>query len=52
MNYAFLTFTLILLTAKSFNISRCLVGNKLTDHSDVIEASPVGDAPTASSFLT
>ena len=32
------------------NISRTLVGNKLADHSDGIGASPVGAAPTPSSF--
>ena len=35
-----------------FNISRTLVGNKIVDHSDVIGASPVGAAPTTSSFST
>ena len=34
------------------NISRTLVGNKIVDHSNVVEASPVGAAPTTSSFLT
>ena len=34
------------------NISRTLVGNKIVDHSDVVEASPVGGAPTTSSFST
>ena len=33
------------------NISRTL-GNKIVDHSDVIGASPVGAAPTTSSFST
>ena len=28
-----------------------LVGNKIVDHSDVVGASPVGAAPTTSSFL-
>ena len=32
------------------NISRTLVGNKIVDHSDVVGASPVGAAPTTSSF--
>ena len=32
------------------DISRTLIGNKIVDHSDVVEASPVGDAPTTSSF--
>ena len=34
------------------NISDTLVGNKLVDHSDVVGASPVGAAPTTSSFST
>ena len=32
------------------NISRALVGNGIVDHSDVVGASPVGAAPTTSSF--
>ena len=35
-----------------FNIRRTLVSNKIVDHSDVIGASPVGAAPTISSFPT
>ena len=34
------------------NIRRNLAGNKFVDHSDVIGASPVGAAPTTSSFST
>ena len=34
------------------NIRRTLVGNKYVDRSDVAGASPVGAAPTTSSFLT
>ena len=34
------------------NISRTLEGNKMGDHSDVVGASPVGAAPTTSSFST
>ena len=34
------------------NISRTLVGNKFVDHSDVVGTSPVGAAPTTSSFAT
>ena len=34
------------------NIRRTLVGNKIVDHSDVVGASPVGAAPTTSSFPT
>ena len=35
-----------------FHIGRTLVGNKTVDHSDVVGASPVGPAPTTSSFST
>ena len=34
------------------DIRRTLVGNKIVDYSDVIGASPVGAAPTTSSFST
>ena len=34
------------------NIRRILVGNQIVDHSDVVGASPVGAAPTTSSFST
>ena len=34
------------------NIRRTLAGNKFVDHSDVVGASPVGAAPTTSSFST
>ena len=37
---------------KTSNISRTLVNNKIVDHSDVVGASPVGAAPTTSSFST
>ena len=32
------------------NIRRTFVGNQVVDHSDVVGASPVGAAPTTSSF--
>ena len=35
-----------------FNIRRTLVGNAIVDHSDVVGASPIGAAPTTSSFST
>ena len=35
---------------KTSNISHTSLGNKIVDHSDVVEASPVGAAPTTSSF--
>ena len=34
------------------NIKHTWVGNKIVDHSDVVGASPVGAAPTTSSFST
>ena len=34
------------------NISHTLVGNKIVYHSDVVGTSPVGAAPTTSSFST
>ena len=34
------------------NIRHTLVDNKIVDHSDVVGASPVGAAPTTSSFST
>ena len=37
---------------KISNITRTLLGNKIVDHSDVVGASPVGAAPTTSSFST
>ena len=37
---------------KTSTISRTLVGNKIVDNSDVVGASPVGAAPTTSSFST
>ena len=37
---------------QAYNISRTVAGNKIVDHSDVVGASPVGAAPTTSSFST
>ena len=37
---------------KISNIRRTLLSNKIVDHSDVDGASPVGAAPTTSSFST
>ena len=37
---------------KTSNIRRTLVGKKIVDNSDVVGASPVGAAPTTSSFST
>ena len=33
-------------------IKHTLIANKIVDHSDVVGASPVGTAPTTSSFST
>ena len=41
-----------LIYRKVSNIRRTLVGNNIVDHSDVDGASPVGAAPTTSSFST
>ena len=40
------------ITVKSLNIRRTLVGNYIVDHSDVVGASPVGAAPATSSSST
>ena len=37
---------------KTSNISRTLMGNEIVDNSDAVGASPVGAAPTTSSFST
>ena len=37
---------------KVSNISGTLAGNEIVDHSDAVGASPVGAAPTTSSFST
>ena len=37
---------------KVSNIRRTMVGNNIVDHWDVVGASPVGTAPTTSSFST
>ena len=42
---------LFIIYTQTSNISRTLVGNKVFDHWDV-GASPVGAAPTTSSFST
>ena len=43
---------MVLTYRKTSNIKCTLVGNKIVDHSDVVGASPVGAAPTTSSFST
>ena len=42
----------ILSYRQTSNIRRTLEGNKIVDHSDIVAASPVGAAPTTSSFST
>ena len=37
---------------QTFNIRCTFVGSRIVDHSDVVGASPVGAAPTTSSFLS
>ena len=37
---------------KTSNIRRTIAGNKIVDHTDLVGASPVGAAPTTSSFST
>ena len=37
---------------QAVNVRPILVGNKIVDHSEVVGASPVGAAPTSSSFST
>ena len=39
-------------TVKSLNIRHALIGYEIVHHSDIVEASPVGAAPTTSSFST
>ena len=41
-----------LLYHKTSYISHTLVGNEIVDNTDVVGASPVGAAPTTSSFST
>ena len=41
-----------LIYRQTSNISSTLVGNKFVENSDVVGASPVGAAPTISSFST
>ena len=53
MHMVLLWFVLLwLYYRKTSNISRTLVGSKIVDNSDVVGASPVGAAPTTSSFST
>ena len=42
----------MIIYCRTSNIIGTIVGNKIVDHSDLIEASPVGTAPTTSSFST
>ena len=42
----------ILVYRQTSNIRCTLVGNKIVEHTDIVGASPVGAAPTTSSFST
>ena len=44
--------TTISMYRKTPNVSRTFVGSKIVDNADVVGASPVGAAPTTSSFST
>ena len=44
--------SMILTYRKTSSLIRTLVGDKIVDNSDVVGASPVGAAPTTSSFST
>ena len=44
--------TTMLLIYQISNIRRTFAGNQIVDHSDVAGASPIGAAPTTSSFST
>ena len=48
----FIIYLLLQYYCQVSNISCTLVSNKIVDHSDVVGASPVGAAPTTSSFST
>ena len=37
---------------QTYDLWRTLIGNKIVDHSDVVEALPVDAAPNTSSFPT
>ena len=50
--YVISSHTLFWTYRKTSNISRTSVGDEIVDNSDVVEASPVGTAPTTSSFST
>ena len=47
-----LQYVIAVIYRKVSNISRTFVGDEIVDHSDVVGASPVGAAPTTSSFST
>ena len=52
MSWKLMTLDQCYIYHKTSNIRRTLVGNKIVDHSDVVGKSPVGAAPTTSSFST
>ena len=51
LNYIY-TYIWFINYRQASNIRRTLVGNMIVEHSDVVGASPVGAAPTTSSFPT
>ena len=51
MHWSYVFFALTHRYRQISNMKRTL-GNKIVDHSDVVGASPVGAAPTTSSFST
>ena len=51
-NYGYQVMGVVMRYRRTSNIRRILVCNKIVDHSDVVWASPVGTAPTTSSFST
>ena len=46
------TIMVLIMYRQVSNIRDTLVGNQIVDNSDVVGASPVGAAPTTSSFST
>ena len=52
MQAAWALAAIILTYRQVSDIRRTLEGHNIVDHSDVVGESPVGTAPTTSSFLT
>ena len=45
-------FVVVMIYRQVSNIRRTSIGNEIVDHSDVVGATPVGGAPTTSSWST